>query len=344
MVVGQDGRPKNILKSGEYKTLATDRIVLIPGMRTEVEQVREMYRLVIQGRKTPTEIAAALNCRAVPRHDGKKWSRAVVKDILTNPKYAGLNVWNRRSMRLHGSVVHNDYQEWVTRAQAFAPLIPMREFERVQQILRKMTANRSQGELLSKLKDCLSTHRKLTRRLIATTPGLPSDSTYARRFGTLQSVYGMLGYTPDGRFMKSDNFKRTKLFQDTVVKQLFELYGKGITVSRGIGDNRLMLRLKNGLTIAVRVCSKVANRSGNIRWRLYRGVRSQSEHLDLICLLNETNDRFYRFYLVPPISPKPIKRFLVVNDAILTSGLQVRDLALLLEAADCLIHSAMSRC
>jgi DNA invertase Pin-like site-specific DNA recombinase len=342
MVLGADGRPKQVLKTGEYKSLSADRIILIPGPRKEVKEVREIYRRVVRERKTPTEIACFLNSRAVPWQYGREWSRYAVKDILTNPKYAGLNVWNRRAIKLHGRCVLNSSKEWVTRSQAFPPLIDMSTFERVQRILGEMAPSRPEAELLSKLKEFLAQQGRLTEKMIDATSNLASAWTYRRRFGSLRRLYTLIGYLPEERFKKSDGVKRTKLFQERLVKHLRELYGQTITVRRGIGDNRLMLRLEDRWTIAVRVCRKEPNRSGVIRWRLYWGVGEQSQDFDLVCLLNDANNCFYRYYLVPPVPCLPAKRFFAVNDDILTSGLRLNNLANLSDAASCLLRLAKS--
>jgi DNA invertase Pin-like site-specific DNA recombinase len=342
MVLGADGQAKHVLKTGEYKSLSADRIVLIPGPRKEINQVREIYREVIRDRKTPTAIAFSLNSRGAPWQYGREWSHYAVKDILTNPKYAGLNVWNRRAIKLHGHCVFNSPKEWVTRSQAYPPLIDMTTFERVQRILEEMAASRPEAELLSKLKEFLAQQGRLTQKMIDATSNLASAQAYRRRFGNLRRLYKLIGYQPEERFKKSDGLKRAKLFQERLVKNLRELYGQAIRVQGGTNNKGPILCLNGGLKIAVRVCSKVPNRSGVIRWRLYCGVGEQSQHFDLLCLLSDANNCFYRYYLVPPVSRLPEKRFFAANDDILASGLRLNNLANLRDAAICLLRSANS--
>src|SRR5271169_4941461 len=43
LLLDQDGKSKCVLKRGEYKSIATDRVVLIPGPSEEVEVVREIF-------------------------------------------------------------------------------------------------------------------------------------------------------------------------------------------------------------------------------------------------------------------------------------------------------------
>jgi len=44
-LIDQHGTPKQILMQGEYKSLQTDRVVLIPGPEEEIQIIREIYDL-----------------------------------------------------------------------------------------------------------------------------------------------------------------------------------------------------------------------------------------------------------------------------------------------------------
>ena len=51
MRVDQNGVPQGILGPGEYKSLQTDRVILVPGPEDEVENVRWMYHEFVEGGK-----------------------------------------------------------------------------------------------------------------------------------------------------------------------------------------------------------------------------------------------------------------------------------------------------
>jgi len=72
MMVSPNGKPKQKLRSGEYKSLETDRIILVPGPKKEVETVREVFAMAL--RKRVSEIARDLNARGVEFLDGKPWT------------------------------------------------------------------------------------------------------------------------------------------------------------------------------------------------------------------------------------------------------------------------------
>jgi DNA invertase Pin-like site-specific DNA recombinase len=65
MRIDQNGVPQGILRSGEYKSLQTDRVILVPAPEEELETVRWMYRQFVDGGKVESEIAAQLNERGI---------------------------------------------------------------------------------------------------------------------------------------------------------------------------------------------------------------------------------------------------------------------------------------
>lgn len=61
LLVSSERRPKQILHYGERKSIATDRVIQVPGPPEEVHCVREIYRLFIQEKMAFLEIARELN-------------------------------------------------------------------------------------------------------------------------------------------------------------------------------------------------------------------------------------------------------------------------------------------
>jgi len=47
MLVSSSGEPKQLLSDGERKSIATDRVVLVPGPDHEVEIVRTIYEMFV---------------------------------------------------------------------------------------------------------------------------------------------------------------------------------------------------------------------------------------------------------------------------------------------------------
>ena len=52
MMISADGKRKQMMKLGECKSLVTDRVILVPGSRQEIECVRHMFSMVMARRRT----------------------------------------------------------------------------------------------------------------------------------------------------------------------------------------------------------------------------------------------------------------------------------------------------
>ncbi|HEY6770712.1 MAG TPA: hypothetical protein VI386_38705 [Candidatus Sulfotelmatobacter sp.] len=64
----------------------------------------------------------------------------------------------------------------------------------------------------------------------------------------------------------------------------------------------------------------------------------QQEHVDLVCLLNEKNTQFYRYFVVPRIEITLKEYGLRANDSLLAPGVQLNDLSQLYETATLFSH------
>src|SRR5262249_55029068 len=101
LMVSANGRRKLLMKTGEHKSLTTDRTVLVPGPRKEVLGIQKLFAMAAQGLGCAT-IARQLNSEGfLPR--GRPWTIQTVFNAVTNPKYAGCNVWNRTTQKLRST-------------------------------------------------------------------------------------------------------------------------------------------------------------------------------------------------------------------------------------------------
>jgi DNA invertase Pin-like site-specific DNA recombinase len=333
MVVAGDHKRKRILATGEYKSLSTDRVILVPGPKSEVECVRQIYDMVLRHGKNPRQIADVLNLQGISYRDGKPWPGYAVEKILKNLKYTGSNVWNRTSRALGRPCITHSPESWIVKPDAFVPIIDRCTFDRVQRIRRKNGNRWLDHELLKQLRSLLLKKGRLTEKLISTAPGMASIATYYRRFGGFRCLYPMIGYTGEtGAFEKSDRKERTLLLRDDLVGRLTTLFPGQMTVFHHVQDMRPILELDNGVQVARRICARKPTQ--RLRWRLYNGssVRRR-EHVVLVCLLNGKGDGFYRYYIVPRVELPPKEQTLTANSSLLATGLRLDDLRQMYAAA-----------
>lgn len=117
---------RNISVRREYKSLQSDRVILIPGPDEEIKNVRWIYRAFVDEGKQEGEIAAELNNRGVLTDFNRPWTRGTVHQVLTNEKYIGHNVFNRTSFKLKMRHMNNPPDMWIRREGAFEGIVDPR--------------------------------------------------------------------------------------------------------------------------------------------------------------------------------------------------------------------------
>ena len=124
VLIDQNGSIKSELARGEHKSLQTDRVILMPGPEVEVETVNQVYRWFIEMGISETEIAERLNQDGVRTDLDRDWTRSTVREILTNEKYIGNNVYNRISFKLKKHRIANQADMWIKKEGAFEAIVP----------------------------------------------------------------------------------------------------------------------------------------------------------------------------------------------------------------------------
>jgi len=111
-LIDRDHSPKGLLGRGERKSLQTDRVILVPGPQNEIQVVQNIHARFVMDKQTEREIAEQLNGAEILGERGRPWTRATVHQVLTNPKYIGANIYNRRSSRLRNHESPLQYCPW----------------------------------------------------------------------------------------------------------------------------------------------------------------------------------------------------------------------------------------
>jgi Recombinase/Homing endonuclease associated repeat len=202
LLIDQSGIAKFTLEAGERKSIATDRVILVPGPASEVEIVRWIFSTFVNDSKREAEIAAILNERGVPTYYHRAWYPRAVRQILRDEKYIGNNVWNRQSFKLQKVHVRNSPETWLRATGAFQPIIETSLFDAAQAIFRNRIRHygpyrkHSDEELLKPLRRLLRKHGHLTSSMLGKN-GLQPAGTYRARFGSMKRAYRLAGFDSD---------------------------------------------------------------------------------------------------------------------------------------------------
>src|SRR5271157_5359537 len=297
-LVDQDRHPKEILARGVHKSIQTDRVILVPGPEPEVQVVRQIYDRFTQGPSTEREIAAWLNGRGLVTDLGRPWTRGTVHQILTNPKYGGANVYNRRSFKLKRKRVVNPPEMWIRCDDAFTPIVPVEQFKRALAIIESRHTHLTDEQLLERLRDLLARIGELSGILIDETEDMPSSAVYQRRFGGLARAYAQIGYTPlrDLRYIEINRAMR-EYHRDHCSKILKDLRDQGAEVREG---NSGLLEINREFTASLIISRCRETLTGKCRW-LIRLENALDPDMTIGARLAPGNEDILDYYLFPKI-------------------------------------------
>lgn len=205
VLLDQQGTLKCVLAPGEWKSIATDRVALIPGPSEELCIVREIFSLFVNEKRTEKQIAMALNERGIRNHIGNVWTASTIRYLLQSEKYIGNCLWNRKSTKLRGRTLRNTPESWVRIEGALEPIVDRSLFDAAQAIYRgrphRTYRGRPRGltdeEMLDRLAAVFRAHGRLSRRIVDNAEGLPSYWSYAVRFGSIARAYALVGFKQD---------------------------------------------------------------------------------------------------------------------------------------------------
>ena len=311
MLVSAGKERKQQLDRGDRKSIATDRVILVPGPIEEVQWVREIYRMFVGERRTVYGIARELNDRKVKYLDTSQWDYAAVHHILSHPKYMGCNVFGRTSQRLGTPSVRTAKSEWVLTPDAFAPVIDEATFGKAQRLLLNRTINKSNEELLNALRSLLAREGRLSLQLIKCCPGVPSPSSYRKRFGSLRRAYELIGYGHADDFDAVDMRRRTRALREDVICQIKTIFPNEIAVVRRGGRWRSCLRLKSGPTVTVLIARSIGTGGRAPRWQI-DPIPDERQYVTLILLLDLNNSAALEMRLFPYMDRR--RRFHITTD------------------------------
>jgi DNA invertase Pin-like site-specific DNA recombinase len=301
VLVSADGRAKQELRRGELKSITTDRVLLEPGPRREQQWVRWIYTQFIRGLDM-TDIAKELNLRNVPWIEGKRWNRYAVRQILTNRKYAGWNVWAVWTQKLRTRYRRNPPDRWVMKEGAFKGVVDQLTFDRAQRVLASKTCRKSNEALLREVKRLLKKHGGfISESLIDRSRGVPSCSTLRRRFGGMAKVYELIGFKPAPLhgIRTAMRQEMTKL-RSEVLESILELYPNDAVLVRRNYRRRYVVKFPEVGEIGLVLCRSYKKLDGLRYWQLLvrQGDRDRPA---IVGLLSRENDGIEAFYVVPNI-------------------------------------------
>ncbi|WBH15305.1 recombinase family protein [Sphingomonas radiodurans] len=297
MLVDQSGVSKGLLDRGEHKSIATDRVVLVPGPTAELDVVRDIYRKFIDEALSERQIAELLNRQGVTTGLDRPWSRGAVHQILINEKYIGNNVWARTSFKLKAAHVQNAPEDWVRADGVFEAIIDPIDFRRAQQIISTRSDRLSDERMLELLSHILERQGFLSGLIIDEMEGYPSSSAFRSRFGGLLRAYSLVGFAPDHDYRYLEINRKLRDFHPSIVGSVLD----GIASAGGCAKQDTetdLLTINNEFTASIVIVRCVETAAGSQRWKLRLDTALQPD-ITVAVRMNSSNSQPHDFYLLP---------------------------------------------
>lgn len=296
-LIDQHGATKGELTRGEHKSIATDRVILVPGPKAEIEIVERIYDLFVSKQRSEAEIATVLNAEGILTDWGRQWSRGTVHQVLINEKYVGNNVWNRHSFKLKQSHVSNPESEWVRADGVFAGIISAETFREANLIIAARAARLSDDVLLQKLAKVLEQQGYLSGLIIDEYEDCPSSSAYSHRFGSLLRAYALVGFVPphDYRYLEINRALR-RMYPKLLTDIIDGLETAGGAVKQDAVTDKLTIN--DEFTASVVIVRCIQTLAGSLRWKVRLDTALRPD-LTVVLRMGPGNTEPNDYYLLP---------------------------------------------
>jgi len=297
MLIDEHSNQKSLLDRGEHKSIATDRVVLVPGPDHEVATVREVYRQFVEDGRSERQIADWLNAQGILSDLERPWTRGAVHQLLINDKYAGHNVWGSTSNKLKTRHVRNDPSDWIRHDGAFPALVSQALFDQARLIIEARAKRLTEEEMLTLLADMLKQNGYLSGLIIDEFDNGPSSSAYQSRFGSLLRAYALVGYVPDHDYRYININRALRRLHPSIVKSVIDgVIAVGGTAIQNLENDTLLINDEIIVSVVIARCK--VTRGGSRRWKI-RLDENLRPDLTICIRMDDENMHAHDYYVLP---------------------------------------------
>ena len=293
-LVGQDGKPKQFLKLGEWKSIDTDRITLVPGPANAVRTIQLAFDLYTKRRKTRYEIAEILNRQG--RLRGKKpWNIVMLRCLFSNLVYKGAYAYGKH----HDKYRAVPREKWLVRQHAFPAIITDGQWQQAYERVLEETRRPEDGEMLDGLRRVWIRKGKLSSGIINAAKDIPSAVAYAKHFGGVSEAYKLIGYPLPKDLSWVHAVRLTRRINKTLCDEICEGVRKvGGTAELMPTFGMILLNGNVTVKVALRKCWV---REEGIVWVLPLGKRPLADVL-VVGRLKPPERSIMDYFIVPALS------------------------------------------
>mgnify|MGYP003386482416 CR=1 FL=1 len=297
-IVDSKGNLKRIIERDEYKSNPTERVILVPGPKSEIKTVTEIYNYFVKDDMGEAEIVRMLNAKGIKTDRDRFWTAQTVKGVLINEKYIGHSINYQQSYKLRAKAKMNPPEKWLRVENAFEAIIDKKLFAKAQIKRAKRKIPTTKEEMLSDLCKLKKRCSHLSLDKINAAPETLTGWHYQEKFGSLSSAYKLIGYKPKNyEYIKlRDSLEKIReAIQEKVICGLYK-----INASVNISNGKDKLFKINNKIVALVVCKSTPDKQSKLRmvWKC-RYSKNKDSNFIVIIRMNNFNTIPKSFYLVP---------------------------------------------
>ncbi|MEP2758523.1 MAG: recombinase family protein [Hyphomicrobiales bacterium] len=297
MLIDEMGNQKGVLARGEHKSIQTDRVTLVPGPDEEIAVVNQIFHSFVDDNQSEAMIAAELNAKGIKTDLDRDWTPSVVRQILSNEKYIGNNIWNRNSFKLKKRHVRNAPDNWVRSEGAFEAIVDAGLFAAAKAIFAAKAQRYSDEEMLDGLRNALETHGFLSGIVINEATTLPSSGAYQSRFGSLLRAYKLVGFTPDRDYRYIEINKRLRKLHSGIIRETVDgIEQIGGHIQQDAKSGLLTINHEFSASVVIARCTQTG--AGAYRWNI-RLDTGRLPDITVVVRMDQANETPLDYYLLP---------------------------------------------
>ena len=250
----------------------------------------------------------------------------MIQTMVTNPKYTGANVLNRKSYKLGSNGRNNPRDTWIIRENVFEPIIDVDTFRQAQEITATRYPRYSDQRLLALLKELLLRHGKLSVAVIDGDPGMPHSRLYSSRFGSLYEAYRQIGYEHGRSIPVIELSRQVRTYRRTLLKTIVnEFIAEGAGVRTDWRSGLLTINEEFTLRLATAPC--IEKLVGH-RWA-FRLSSTMTTDITVVARMAPGNDRVQDYFVLPGVGQWPSQITVEPEDDLILGIYRFDDLSFL---------------
>ncbi len=318
---------KDLLSRGQQKSIQTDRVVLVPGPPEEISVVHRIYDLFLDRHMGEQTIADQLNDENILTDFDRSWTRGTVHQVLTNEKYIGNNVYNRRSGKLKQPIVGNPPERWVRCDGAFDGIVSANVFLQVREIIAQRSVRLEDHQMLEMLRRLAEKVGMLSGIIIDEQEDMPSSTSYRQRFNGLVRAYALIGYDNGRDYAYLDVNRRLRAWRPSIVTAVVDaLKKRAFDVFRDMETDLVLINREWTVSVVIARC--IEQQSGALRWNV-RFDMSLRPDITVAVRMDAANELAKDYYLIPRLDMAAWPRHLGLDNSPFIDGYRFQDLDIL---------------